>query len=1143
MLLFLFKTGDLYYIFAKGCNPFINNPLLKLSELCHMKKAPALFCIDFFLFAVLLLLWSCADNSGRNSFPKATSDLSQAEQLKNRGSYDSAILFYRKVSDSNLKNNLYAGWVKGVSGLVDCYRSKGDLDEATTLTDQALAIAFKKIDTTGNLYNNLIHNKAVLLSDKRQFDQSITLFTRNIKIYKSRPAPPDTGLAISYNGMGTVYLLQNKYNKALEEYSKATDTYEKANHTSNTNYTGSLQNIGIVYSMTGNYANAEQYFLKSLKVNQEILTPDDPKLASLYLNMGRFYQIIRNDSKALEYMKQAENFYVVQNQSNSSTAGILFLNMGVIYIYTADYEKAQNYLNKSLEITTAKAPGNLANLLNIYLNMGFIAEKKGEYSVAKDYYLKGLSIGDKLPNSVKLLRGLANVSYKMSDKTNANIYFKMALQKSIEMYGEEHPETALSYLRYGDFLSLSGNNQALFYLNMSLNHYIKSFGEKNIDVSTAYYYIGMYYDREKDRYKAISYFQRSLIAGFPEFTSQNFADNPQIKTENLNNNLLNPLTAKATELLLLYLSDTTKIELLKSSVKSYTLSLNLIEMLRSTYQDEDSKLFISGNEKNTFSNALLAQVKLYHKTNNPEALEQAFSLSEKGKSAVLLSHLRDKEAKNVGRIPEKLQAQDASLKSEIYFYNKQIHDQKKTENPDEAKIKMWHGRIFDLSREQEVLIRSIEKNYPAYYNLKYDNSVISIDQIQKKLSPQQAMVEFTLTDSTLYIFAVNSGNKQLVTTRIDSSFFNNLLLLRQQLTGKEYNNYTGSDFKEFIHASFNLYQTLLLPVQSVIKGKELIIIPDGELGYISFDVLLTSLPDTTKNAYRKLPYLIKESALTYAPSATTFFDDLKFKNSVNNGKILAFGPDYGADNSVLDQKDENGKLLRNSLSTLNNTLGEITSLKNYFNVKAYLGNNATETAFKNNASDYKVLHLAMHTNINNVNPLYSKLIFFKPQGDTIDDGMLNASELINMQLHADIAVLSACNTGSGKMQKGEGILSLSRDFFYAGVPGIIMTAWAVEDRSGVKLMEYFYKYIAEGKPRHEALRFAKLEYLENCDKLTAHPHYWAAYMNVGDISPLKGFGKKATPFSLYGAVATLFAIGLIIVFRLRKKQNSKKPSG
>ena len=153
--------------------------------------------------------------------------------------------------------------------------------------------------------------------------------------------------------------------------------------------------------------------------------------------------------------------------------------------------------------------------------------------------------------------------------------------------------------------------------------------------------------------------------------------------------------------------------------------------------------------------------------------------------------------------------------------------------------------------------------------------------------------------------------------------------------------------------------------------------------------------------------------------------------------------------------------------------------------------------------------------------------------------MLEASELINMDLHAEMAVLSACNTGSGKLRKGEGIMSLSRDFFYAGVPGIIMTAWAVEDRTGIKIMQNFYKYIAQGKPRHEALRLAKIEYLDNCDNLTAHPHYWAAYMNVGDISPLEGFGNNYSTILLWGSGGILFVfIGLFVFQKHRRKQQA-----
>jgi len=1109
-----------------------------------MKKRLAFFCfISLVIFFSLWSFWACKSNSDKNVIPKSETDMVFAEQLKKRASYDSAIIYFRKTANLKLELKQYEDWFKSTSGIIDCYRAKGEPDEAMLIADKALLVAAAWIDTNSNLYNGLIHKKALLYSDKRQFEQASALYSRNIKSYLLHSAVPDTGLALAYNGMGTIFLLQNKFNEALREYQLALNTYEKAQRTKSADYASSLQNIGIVYSMTGNYEKAEQYFLSSLKVKLEVLPDNDPQLALLYLNMGRFYQIVRNDPKTIEYMDMAERITISQGQSNSFTAGFLFLNMGVIYIYTADFEKAKGYLNKSLEIITSKAPGNLGDLLTIYLNMGFIAEKKGELSISKEYYLKGLSIGDKLPNSVKVLRGLANLSFKLNDIKSADAYYKTALKRSFEMYGKEHPETALTYLRYGDFLSATGNNQAQVYLNMSLELYKKAFGPVNIDVSTAYYYIGSNYYRTKNYTKAINFFQQSLIAGFAGFTSDNIYDNPEITANNLNDNLLNPLTAKATALLLLYKADTTKLDLLKNSASSFTLSLKMIEMLRSTYQEEDSKLFILEKEKNTFANAVLTHVKLYERTHSEDDLNQAFTLSEKGKSAVLLSHLRDKEAKNVGRIAQELLSQDAQLKSELYFYNKQIHDQKRLSAPDEEKIKLWNSRIFDLRRKQDELIKSIEKDYPAYYNLKYDNSVVSIDEVQNKLPANQAIVEYTLTDSLLFAFAITAENKKLISHAIDSSFFHNLQIIRQQLTGKEFNNYSSTDFNIFVKASNELYRTLLLPIAPMLKGKDLIIVPDGELGYLSFDVLLTSMPDTSKPFYKKLPYLIMESAISYAPSATTFFDELNLKKLKNNGRILAFGPTYNDKNAVLGQKDEYGNLLSSSLTDLTNAKVEINNLDNYFKVKSYIGEKATETAFKKDAVNYKVLHLAMHTIINNENPLYSKLIFFKSESDTLEDGMLNASELINMELHAEMAVLSACNTGTGKMRKGEGIMSLARDFFYAGVPGIIMTSWAVEDRAGAKLMDYFYHYIAEGKSRHEALRLAKIEYLENCDKLTAHPHYWAAYMNVGDISPIDGFGKKNNSIYIFSAAATLLIIALLLFIRSRRTKNGKQAAG
>ena len=1101
-----------------------------------MNKNLAFECFRFLFLLAFGAFWSCQNNTGDVSITTSESKLKLAENLKNQGNYDSAIIFFRESIKFNLKANQDDDWVRSVCGIIDCLRLTGKNDEAMEISINALFLALPKMDTTGNLYTILINKKAQLFSDRKDFDKSLALFSRNIATYKLQLGKPDTCLALAYNGRGTVYLAQKKYSEALAEYYLAKETYQKAGFTKSLNYTGSLQNIGIVYSTIEQFENSEDYFKQSLAINNEILNPDDFKQASLYLNMGRLYQLMRNDAKAIDFMSRAEKLYVNKKQSNSLTAGLLYLNMGVVYIYTADYEKAQSYLDKSLEIITAKAPGNLADLLSVYLNMAFIAEKKGEYPKAMDYYLKGLSLGETLPNAIKILRGLASVSFNMKDAANCDAYFKKALLQSTEGSKNAKSETALTYLRYGDFLSATGNKQALIYLNKSLELYKQIFGELNVDVSTAYYYIGLNFYRLKRYEEAIKYFQSSLISGFPGFTSLKFSDNPEIQKANLTDNLLNPLTAKATALLLLYQQDTSKVDYLKSSASSFDVSVKMAEMLRSTYQAEDSKLFLSGNETNTFANALLSQVRLYHKTKGQDAMEQAFRLSEKGKSAILLSQLRDKEAKNIGKIPQKLLDQDASLKSEIYSLNQQIYIQEMAEAPDLVKIKTWKSKIFDLGRKQDELIKSIEKSYPAYYSLKYDNSVISIASIQKKLANNQAIVEYSLSDSVLNIFAITSTNKLLATKLIDTSFYSCLQTLRKQVSGKGFNNYAGTDFTTFVKASYELYCTLLLPIQATIKGKELIIVPDGELGYFSFDALLTSMPDTSKHAYRNLPYLIRESALSYAPSATTFFNELSARSSRNNGRILAFAPDYGPKNAVLDKKNENGEHLRTRLTELNNSQEEIKNLEEYFKVKGFIGEKATETMFKKLSPDYRVLHLAMHTIIDNENPLYSKLIFFGAKGDSADDGMLEASELINMDLHADMAVLSACNTGSGKLRKGEGIMSLSRDFFYAGIPGIIMTAWAVEDRAGIKIMENFYKYIAQGKPRHEALRLAKIEYLDNCDNLTAHPHYWAAYMNVGDISPLEGFGKSYMDYLLYGAGGLTSIIVVFLIFKKRKRK-------
>jgi CHAT domain-containing protein len=176
----------------------------------------------------------------------------------------------------------------------------------------------------------------------------------------------------------------------------------------------------------------------------------------------------------------------------------------------------------------------------------------------------------------------------------------------------------------------------------------------------------------------------------------------------------------------------------------------------------------------------------------------------------------------------------------------------------------------------------------------------------------------------------------------------------------------------------------------------------------------------------------------------------------------------------------------------------------------------------------------MHTIINDSLPMFSKLVFSEPDKNSADDGFLNTYEIYNMKLNARLAVLSACETGSGKLQKGEGVMSLARGFIYAGCPSIVMTLWQVEDKSGVDIMKNFYSYLSKGKRKDVALQMAKLKHLESADPLMAHPHYWLGYVNIGNPEPL--FISKDLYFIIFLIVAI---VGVFIDWYHRKKKPRK----
>ena len=310
---------------------------------------------------------------------------------------------------------------------------------------------------------------------------------------------------------------------------------------------------------------------------------------------------------------------------------------------------------------------------------------------------------------------------------------------------------------------------------------------------------------------------------------------------------------------------------------------------------------------------------------------------------------------------------------------------------------------------------------------------------------------------------------------------------------------------------------LFYPIESYVEDKNIIIIPDGAIYYVPFEALLTSpMPEGDPNYYA-VPYLIYSHAFSTSYSSTMHFSEMPH-NTRPVKEILAFAPSYANVTSyspgyeLLRQSD------REKLLMIPGVKQEVKKISQEMKCRVFEDMNATETNFKEHAAEYKILHLAMHTILDDDNPLYSKLAFTQT-ADTANDGFLHTYEIYNMKLNASLAVLSSCSSGIGKFQEGEGMQSLARGFTYAGCPSILMTLWEVADQSTVSLMDRFYYYLGQGFSKSEALRKSKLEFMKSADMLKSNPFFWSSFVIIGN-------SESVYPSSIW---RILLDIGILLI--------------
>jgi CHAT domain-containing protein len=429
----------------------------------------------------------------------------------------------------------------------------------------------------------------------------------------------------------------------------------------------------------------------------------------------------------------------------------------------------------------------------------------------------------------------------------------------------------------------------------------------------------------------------------------------------------------------------------------------------------------------------------------------------------------------------------------------------------------------------------IRQKHPRYAALQYPTP-LGLKAIQESLDAKTVLLEYSLGKEASYLFAISRND--FVTARLPASplLTNQVTALREAVATKP----DRMALSNYLQNARSLYQDLVQPANRLLSGKQsLIIVPDGILHYLPFEVLLKSDSGrTTQLDLHQLPYLIRDVSISYAPSATVLVNLHGVDPTTRSPRkaFLAYGdPHYGKTES--DQPAPIRSALRSAfgdgkpweLQPLPESRHEVERIAKLYSreqVGVFLGGQASEENVKaaDNASQYRFVHFAVHGLLNENKPQYSGLVLSLPRDERVrvatekeaatvaasttgvtsepndasrtEDGLLQVYEIFNLKLNADLVVLSACETGLGKETKGEGLVGLTQAFFYAGTPSLAVSLWKVQDRSTAELMVRFYRHLNNPEySKAQALRQAQLEMIRKGD--FSHPYYWAGFVLIG----------------------------------------------
>lgn len=1014
----------------------------------------------------LLLLWFLAgvDLQARQLSPSDTTKASElytkAQSLTKEASYETANSLLRRAAKEYRKGGFWKRTAESYNLLSSNYRILSKLDSAAHYATEAIELLDKQERTSPALLARSYNQLGLVETDNSNFGEARNLFEKALELAEDESVSIKTRAAILGN-YGSVYDEQGDYEKALAYYSKGVALLN-GDSGKTVRYRDQLARlynyIGITHRKMGRYDKALQFYERELDINLDLKGQAHPSVARVYTNIGGIYYYQGDYGQAILYFKRAAESTKLIFGDMHPRVGLLYNNIGAVYYEEGDYEQAVAYMQKSAEIKRNTQGENHPDLALTYNNIGSIYTEMEDYDTAIGYLQQSMEIrkatlGEDHPILSNNYNSLGLLYLNTGDTDRAIQSFRRSLDITLSSRGNAHPYAAEARTNLAKAYRASGDlSEALEYLRHAEEALMLE-REQQAGSSGSALHIP---------YRHPTYAADVLHQKGKTFYSQ---------FEN---------------------SDDT--EYLEVALQTYSRLSGLLDVIQLSFQHEESKLLMGSRSHVMYEDALKVAHALYKETGSKQYIEEMFFFAEKSKARVILELLNNKEARQFAGIPDSLVTYETGLRDELSALQQALSAEGEAAGDREA----LQDSLFTLNQKLDAHLAYLEEAYPKYHALKYRSDVPSLNKLRSQYFSEEdgAIVEYFYGTEEAWALVLQPEDIQAVPLPHLSDLSKKVSDFKGAISRNEDSTY--------VQLGYELYQALIDPVEPYLDREKVLLVPDGVLNLLPFDALLSRRVEDP-GSFTQLPYLLRSYQFSYTPSASlSAYLDMDEEREYPE-TFLAFAPVF----SDLSQTQAQRVSSREGWEALPSTKYEVEEIAGYLNknrgfwsmltggasAEVFTGHRATEANFKRGSlSDYRYLHLATHAFTSDAQSQRSGIAFFPGGSDGEEDGILYAEEIYGLDLRNELVVLSACETGSGEVRAGEGIIGLSRAFQYAGAENLLVSLWNVEDRSTARLMINFYEKLRQSEGPG-ALRSAKQILIDTTSY--AHPKYWAPFVFIG----------------------------------------------